>query len=124
MAAHRRGQELASNQHGRLRAFAAAMRLALVLLLGTISFAAGPVVVRAIKFADFKSVSPAEILDRFKEREVRLGVEKPYHPEDAEEARHYIAQLLAEKGRPDARIEIATKVVAPGRVEVQFRLLK
>jgi len=100
------------------------MRLALLLLIGTISLTAGQVVVRALKFADFKNVSVAEILDRLKEREVRLAVEKPYHPEDAKEARRYIAQLLAEKGTPDARIAIATKVIAPRSVEVQFRLVK
>jgi len=99
------------------------MRLALV-LFAFAAFAQEGVVVRAIKFTDFKKVSPAEILDRFKEREVRLAVEKPYRPEDAEEARDYIVQLLAERGRPNARIEIATKVVGPRTVEVQFRLLK
>jgi outer membrane protein assembly factor BamA len=100
------------------------MRLALLLLIATIAFAGEKAVVRSIRFADFQGVSVDEILDRLNEREVRLAVEKPYRPEDAREARHYIAQLLAEKGRPDARIEIATKVVARRRVEVQFRLVK
>jgi outer membrane protein assembly factor BamA len=99
------------------------MRLALLLLIGTLAFAGDKVTVRSIKFADFQDVSTSEILDRLNEREVRLAVEKPYRPEDAKEAREYIAQLLAEKGRPDARIEIATKIVARHRVEVQFRLL-
>jgi hypothetical protein len=102
----------------------AGMRLALLLLIGSIALARDPVVVRSIKFADFQEVSTTEILDRLNEREVRLEVEKPYRPEDAMEARHYIAQLLAEKGRPDARIEIDTKVVARHQVEVQFRLVK
>ena len=34
------------------------------------------------------------------------------------------APKFAEKGEPGARIEIATKAVAPQRVEVRFRLLK
>jgi outer membrane translocation and assembly module TamA len=100
------------------------MRLVLLLLIGSILSAGEAVVVRSIKFANFQQVSVEEILDRLNEREVRLAVEKPYHPEDAKEARRHIAQLLAEKGRPDARIAIATKVIAPRSVEVQFRLVK
>jgi outer membrane protein assembly factor BamA len=96
---------------------------ALLLLFATVAFSQEPVVVRSISFDHFKKVPVSEILDRLKEREVRLSVEHPYRPEDAEEARNYIAQLLAEKGKPNARIEIATKVVSPRRVDVRFRLL-
>jgi hypothetical protein len=100
------------------------MRLAALILLASTAFGQDQVVVHAIRFADFKKVSAAEILDRLNEREVRLEVSKPYRPEDAEEARRYIAQLLAEKGRRHARIEIVTTAVAPRSVDVQFRLLK
>jgi hypothetical protein len=101
------------------------MRLLPIFVLGSaLGFAQEQVVVRALKFEHFKNVPVSEILDRLKEREVRLAVEKPFRPDDAEEARRYIGELLAEKGRPNARIEIATKVVAPRRVEVRFRLLK
>jgi hypothetical protein len=100
------------------------MRLALLLLIGSIALARDPVVVRSIKFANFQDVSTTEILDRLNEREVRLEVEKPYRPEDAVQARQYIAQLLAEKGHPQARIEITTRILAPRGVEVQFRQVK
>ena len=100
------------------------MRLLALLLFGFgVAFAQQPVVVRALRFEHFKSIPVSEILDRLNEREVRLAVEKPYRPDDAEEARHYIAELLAEKGKPNARIEVATKLVAPRRVEVRFKLL-
>jgi hypothetical protein len=101
------------------------MKLLPVLLFGVgAAFAQEQVVVRALKFEHFKNVPVREILDRLNEREVRLRVEKPYTLDDAEEARHCIAELLAEKGKPNARIEVATKVVAPRRVEVRFTLLK
>jgi hypothetical protein len=100
------------------------MRLALAALFCFVAFAGEPVVVRSIRFEDFQKVSVEEIRERLNEREVRLSLERPYRPEYAEEARFYIAQLLAERGRPNARIEIATKVVARRSVEVQFRLLK
>jgi hypothetical protein len=101
------------------------MRLLPVLLFGFgVAFAQDQVLVRALRFEHFKTVPVSEILDRLNEPEVRLAVEKPYRPDDAEEARHCIAELLAEKGRPNARIEVATKVVAPRRIEVRFTLLK
>src|SRR4051812_33105766 len=99
------------------------MRLLPFFLLACSAFAQQPVVVRALKFEHFKNVPVSDIVERLNEREVRLEVEKPYRPDDAEEARRYIAELLAEKGRPNARIEVATKVVAPRRVEVRFKLL-
>jgi outer membrane protein assembly factor BamA len=100
------------------------MKLLPLLLFGSSLFAQDLQVVRSIRFERFKSVPIAEILDRLKEREVRLRVEWPYQPEYAQEARDRIAELLAEKGKPGARIEIATKAVAPRRVEVRFKLLK
>jgi len=100
------------------------MRLLPLLLIGGTLFAQDLALVRAIKFENFKKVPPSEILDRLKERESRLRVEWPYQPEYAAEARDAIAELLREKGRPDAKIEIATKAVAPRRVEVRFKLLK
>src|SRR6478672_5520861 len=100
------------------------MRLLPILLFSfSAAFAQEQVVVRALKFEHFKNVPVSDILDRLKEREVRLAVEKPYRPDDAEEVRQRIAELLAEKGKPNARIEVATKVVAPRRVEVRFKLL-
>lgn len=100
------------------------MKLALVFLFASLAFAGDRVKVRSIQFSDFPQVSQAEILERLNEREVRLVVEKPYRPEYAEEARFYLAQLLSEKGCPDARIEVETKVVGRRAVEVRFRLLK
>jgi hypothetical protein len=100
------------------------MRLALVFLIGSIALAGDPPLVRSIEFADFKQVTAAEILDRLNEREVRLTIQRPYRLEDAEEARRYIAELLAEKGSPGGRIEISTRRAGPGSVEVRFRLLK
>jgi outer membrane protein assembly factor BamA len=100
------------------------MKLLPILLFATALGAQDLRLVRAIRFENFKRVPPAEIMERLKEREVRLRVEWPFQRKDAEGARDRIAELLAEKGRPNARIEIATKAVAPQRVEVRFRLLK
>jgi outer membrane protein assembly factor BamA len=96
---------------------------ALLVFACALSFGQDQTLVRALKFERFKKVPVSEILARLNEREVGLAVERPYNPDDAEQARRYIAELLAEKGKPNARIEVATKVVAPRRVEVRFRLL-
>ena len=111
--------------YGAACAFVSAMRLLqLIVFASGLAVAQDQVVVRAIRFEHFKKVPVTEILDRLNEREVRLAVERPYRLEDAEQARRCIAELLAEKGKPNARIEIATRVVAPRRVEVRFKLLK
>ena len=97
--------------------------LPLFLFISALAVGQDQTVVRSLKFEHFKSLPVTAILDRLKEREVRLAVERPYNPDDAEQARRYIAELLAEKGKPNARIEIATKVIAPRSVEVRFKLL-
>jgi outer membrane protein assembly factor BamA len=111
---------------GAIRGMQAAFRIVMRLLplfFAVAAFAQDQTVVRSIRFEHFKKVPVTEIVERLNEREVRLAVERPYHPEDAEQARHFIEELLAEKGKPNARIEVATKAVAPRRVEVRFRLL-
>jgi outer membrane protein assembly factor BamA len=98
--------------------------LLLALCMVGLGAAQDQTVVRSIRFEHFKKVRQADIVNRLNEREVRLQVERPYHLEDAEQARRYIVQLLAEKGKPNARIEIATHAVAPHQVEVTFKLLR
>jgi outer membrane protein assembly factor BamA len=79
--------------------------------------------VRSIRFEHFKNVTSAEILDRLNEREV-LAVESPYRPQDAQRAKTCIAQLLAEKGFPKARIQVAARHVESNRVDVRFTLVR
>lgn len=104
-------------------AFFLCMRLLPLFMFAGLALAQDQTVVRSIRFEHFKKVPVAQIVERLNEREVRLAVERPYNPEDAEQARRYILELLAEKGKPNARIEVATKAVAPRRVEVRFKLL-
>lgn len=77
-------------------------------------------IVRSIAFHKMAPVSPEQILDRFKEREVGLEVEQPYRQEDMNEARTVIAELLAEKGVPNADVRADVRTLSSNRVKVEF----
>ena len=79
-------------------------------------------IVRSIRCEHFKKVKARQILERFNERELRLAVEQPYHPEDLEAAKKVLADLLAEHGDRKARIQVEVRPLEPaGRaVEVVF----
>lgn len=82
-------------------------------------------IVRSIRCEHFKKVKVRQILERFNERELRLAVEQPYHPEDLEAAKKVLADLLAEHGDRKARIQVEVRPLEPaGRaVEVVFSQL-
>jgi outer membrane protein assembly factor BamA len=82
-------------------------------------------IVRSIRYEHFKKVRVQQILERFNERELRLAVEQPYHPEDLEAAKKVLADLLAEHGIRKARIQVEVRPLEPeGRaVEVVFSQL-
>ena len=97
--------------------------LPLLICAAGLALAADQPVVRSIRFERFKDVSTTEILDRLNEREV-LSVESPYRPEDAKRVKDYVAELLAEKGHPNARIAVATHHVSQHRVDVRITLVR
>jgi ribosomal protein L16/L10AE len=69
--------------------------------------------VRYIRFENFPSVSPAEIQQRFDQREVGLEMQKPYDPRDVEEARQVLSELLARQ------VEVKTRVTSRG-IDITF----
>jgi hypothetical protein len=101
------------------------MRLLLLLLIcaAGLVLAEDQPLVRSIRFERFKNVSTSEILDRLNEREV-LAVECPYRPEDARRVKVYVAELLAEKGHPNARVAVAARHVSQHQVDVRITLLR
>ena len=81
----------------------------------------GPTV-RSLTFRNTGPVTPAEILDRFKEREVGIAVDQPYREEDVEQARKVLAELLAEKGVAAAAVSAEVRPVSSNRVKIEFRV--
>jgi hypothetical protein len=79
----------------------------------------GPIV-RSLTFRNTGPVTAAEILDRFKEREVGLAVEQSYRTEDIDYARQVIAELMAEKGVQNADVRADIHAASNNRVKIEF----
>ncbi len=60
--------------------------------------------VRGIEYKGLKSATNTEILDKYKEKKVGLGIETPFDPNKIQRAINVLADLLAEKGRQYAKI--------------------
>ena len=72
----------------------------------------------------FRSVSVEEILQRFQEREIELGVEQPYDAKVVERAKTALTELLEEKGVANPRVQVSTREIPPRSIEVTFRVGK
>ena len=64
--------------------------------------------VREIKYTGLKSATNTEILDKFKEKKVGLGIETPFDPMKIQRAITVLTDLLSEKGRQYADIRYET----------------
>jgi hypothetical protein len=80
---------------------------------------AGPIV-RSLTFRNTGPVTPGEILERLKEREVGLVVEQSLHPEDIDQAREVIVEIMAEKGIPNADVHAELRAASKNRVGIEF----
>lgn len=81
---------------------------------------ARPPIVRSIHYAKFAPITLEEILQTFKEKDVKLRVEAPYDPKDLQFARMVLTNLLAEKGKPGARVNVTVTPAPPHSVSVSF----
>jgi len=81
-------------------------------------------VIRSLKFENFKGVSANEMMNRLKDRGVRLAVEQIYEPEQAASARKVLQELLEEKGRRGMEVTSNVRQVPPRSVEVTFKAVK
>jgi hypothetical protein len=81
---------------------------------------ASPPVVRAIEYQGLKSVTVADVLNRYKERAVGLAVESVYDPVKVQRAVEVLKELLAERGHPDAGVESQVEPLPPASAKVVF----
>jgi outer membrane protein assembly factor BamD (BamD/ComL family) len=80
--------------------------------------------VRSLRFENVGGVKIQDILQRWEEREIELGVEKPCTTRMLEAAKAVLGQFLAEKGFGNARVEVNARDLAPRSVEITFRVVK
>lgn len=78
-------------------------------------------IVRSLRFENMHGVKIQDILQRFQDREIELGVEKSCDAKTVERAKTVLAELLAEKGVPNPRVQVGTREIPPRSVEITFR---
>ncbi len=69
--------------------------------------------IRNIEYKGLKSATNTEVLDKFKEKKVGLGIEIPFDPTKIQRAITVLTDLLAEKGRQYAEIKYEMTDVPP-----------
>jgi outer membrane protein assembly factor BamA len=81
-------------------------------------------VVKAMEFRDVGAVPPEDLRAAMETREVRLSVGKPYRSRDIEQAKTALAEILAEKGVANVRVQAQTRLVPPHQVDIIFTVEK
>jgi outer membrane protein insertion porin family len=76
--------------------------------------------IRTIDYVGLSSISPSDVLDRFKEAKVPLSVESQYDPTKVKKAEVTIKGLLAEHGRQFATIRTEVRDIPPAAVGITF----
>ena len=79
-------------------------------------------VIRRIDYEGQSFVSVTDILERFRERNVGLSVAQAYDPARVERARNVIVDLLGERGRQNASVEVEVYDIPPRAVGVTFQI--
>lgn len=77
-------------------------------------------VIRSVKYVNFKGIPAEDAANRLKSRGVRVAVEQMYEPEQVDSARAVLNELLEEKGRHGFEVKSAVRQVPPRSVEVTF----
>lgn len=79
-------------------------------------------IIRDIEYRNLKSATESEVLTRFKERRVGISKESPFDPLKAHTARAVLREVLAEKGFPEAAIELEVEEISATSVVVLFKV--
>jgi outer membrane protein insertion porin family len=69
-----------------------------------------------------KSITQSEILEKLRERKVSFSVESLYDPTRVKQAAGIIKAMLAEKGRQNATVEVATESIPPNALALTFNV--
>jgi outer membrane protein insertion porin family len=78
--------------------------------------------IREIKYLNLKAATESEVLARFKDRRVAIGKETQFDPHKVFDARNVLKELLAEKGYPEAEIEIRVEEISATAVALNFEV--
>jgi outer membrane protein insertion porin family len=76
--------------------------------------------IRSVEYKGLKSATNTEVLDKFKEKKVGLGIETPFDPVKIQRAISVLTDLLAEKGHQYAEINYEATDVPPNSKLITF----
>ncbi|HKX29506.1 MAG TPA: outer membrane protein assembly factor BamA [Blastocatellia bacterium] len=76
--------------------------------------------IREMQYRHLKAATESEILTRFKERHLAVSKETPFDPVKAHGAGRVLRELLAEKGYPDAAVEVEVEDISATSVGLVF----
>jgi outer membrane protein insertion porin family len=79
-------------------------------------------IIRDLQYRDLKSATESEVLTRFKERRVQVSKESQFDPAKANGARVVLKELLAEKGHPDAKVQVEVEDISATAVALIFNV--
>src|SRR5262245_928850 len=78
--------------------------------------------IRSIEYKGNNSVTRSEILEKLREKKVGLSQESPYDPTRVKRAEVVIKEMLAEKGRQNATIDVTKAEIPPNGVNLTFNI--
>ena len=78
--------------------------------------------IRSIEFTGSNSLTRSDILDRLREKRIRVSQESPYDPGKTRQVETVIKAMLAEKGHQDAIVEATAEDIPPNSVKLTFNI--
>jgi outer membrane protein insertion porin family len=79
-------------------------------------------IIREIRYPGLKSATESEVLTMFKERRVNISRESTLDPAKANGARVVLREVLAEKGHPDAKVDVEIEEISATTVALVFNI--
>jgi outer membrane protein insertion porin family len=79
-------------------------------------------IIRALEYRNMKSATESEVLTRFKERRVQVSKESQFDPAKANGARLVLRELMAEKGHPEAKVDVEVEDISATTVALIFNV--
>jgi outer membrane protein assembly factor BamA len=83
-----------------------------------------PKVLRSSKYEHFGGIRTSEIQSALEAKGVTLKVETPYDQKEIDRAKEVLTAMLAERGRPNERVEATVEPIPPRSVGVTFTVVK
>jgi outer membrane protein insertion porin family len=75
-----------------------------------------------IKYEGLKSVPQSKVLEEFRKRQVGISKESQYDPVKAKRAAAVIKELLADEGRPEAKVDPVVEEISKTAVGLTFKI--